>query len=413
MPTDAVNLNGVWKNYDPPSGIDNVSAIIFDPTAVPYSAGMTVACPQGDSGGVLTSPPGDMTDTIWDGRGPTSAQLLADGVGNAVVARTNDTGFGTTVKSTTGSRYFTTNLKGRGQSGSVEPTGSQADGHVGWVELGTNSYKGGWTQLTTYAVGDRINASGFVWRCTADGVSNNNANEPAWPPASNGAVMSVSDGTAGGGSGDFLWVRQGTYQGAWAATTTYGANVYNNLSGNPTVVIADCVSLPGTPAKVLLFSYVDSTIFGVTTSEPGWSAAANQTYFLDGDVLFTAGSTGFPGNSTVNGSEQLVLTGVKAPLQDGKTLRIGNSGVGNMQVVLADNAHLTDINHFAPFTRVQVDAASDPCNSFGFGGLYKSVYIRADQYVLLQYSVHDCQWHWANAGRMVQGGHLAGRGAGW
>lgn len=338
---DDVVANGIVVDLDPPSGIDNVKEIRIDPTAPTYSAGLTVALPQGDSGAVLTTPTGDMTDTIWD-------QFSA-----------NDDGFYSSVKNTAGNRWFSTNVRIGGMSGTVEPNLAPYDpADHGWVD-GDNLWSDtsrrlinqddGWQANTVYLQNDCIVENGRVWRATAGGGTSNNVGfKPTFPGLTGGGAANNTvsgDGDAAhGGSGDFLWSQLGEYLGVWAPSTNFIPGIYNNSGGRPIYMMTGYATTPTHPDKMIILVAHTGGTLAVTTTEPSWNAASNsRELYRDGNgiVWIAGGNSLFGTDPTTHGGEKCVVTTLKAPATN-KIIKLTNSGAAGTQVVLADHRNMTD-----------------------------------------------------------------------
>lgn len=395
MAIDTVTANGVRVNYDPPSGIDNVTEVRFDPTAQTYATAVSVACPQGSSGGILTLPPGDLTDTIHDCRYPSYLGTGSPQLPQCSFTRQADAGISHTVKSTSGNKVFSTNAVARGTSGSSEPSaaGNADDGQVHWGAAVT--YIGAWqankTVTTSHYIVETNSADGvaYVWKCASGGVTDGSR-------PSGFDFLTVST-TFVGENGDVTWTLRGVFKGAWTGSTVYGVDArsdrltvrrhYVGHSTNPgTVNFAN-------QGVLLPWSYATTGTFATTSSEPAWSAAANGTYWLDGQILFIQGKNLYGGTADATDEEMLVVTGLKAPA-GAATVRVTNIGTNRQLVVLADHAGLTDPSHQS--SQVATDCDSTVGNRFDFGGRNNDVYLEAGEYVDLLYS--STKWVQSGAG---------------
>jgi hypothetical protein len=384
---DTVTKNGILVDFDPPSGIDNVKEIKFDPTAQTYQVGMVVACPQGDSGAILTTPNGDMTDTVWDQN------------------RVNDDGFFTCVKSSGDpTKFFSSNMRIGGTTGDDEPITTlprdaakhgYEDGDILWDEESRN-YRGAWAPSTVYANQDVVIGGIWVWRAIGGGTSG--SSPPTWPSSSQAGNNSVDESSAGFG-GDVFWSKIGEHIGDWDANTDFFPNIYNDGSGNPVYCTRPYVSLPSTPTKILMLMASTLGTFATASAEPSWDGAANnRSMYKDGDIYWIKGKSLFGGGSSVQ-AEQLVITGIKAPAAPGKILKITNLGIGGMQVVLSDHATHRDFWGLTP-----TDVDSQSANRFKFSQKFRGdLYIRAGESRWIIYDGTLGGWTYYNTGAILSG----------
>lgn len=316
----AILLNGLVKDYNPPGGIDAAGTLQFDPTAQAWAAAATVACPQGDGGGITVT----KVATSSGGLGA----VPFDG-GFSPRSGLGDDGFYKTVASSVGGKFFSTNIRCNGSTGTVEPTVSGLDNQIFWslpADFGW-VWRGARANSTAYAVGDLMSSNGAIWRCVIAGTSD------VAPPAGLGTALykgTVSDG-------GIFWFKQFRAAGAWAASTVVAGATVQDTN---THVVADALTTTG--GALLIFNGIPVTNGTTAGAEPAWTAAtAGQKYWADNNVIWIQGKDLF-GRSGALQAERIVLTGFVAAASNGKTVTVENIGTGAMDVVLADKNALNN-----------------------------------------------------------------------
>lgn len=367
---DTVVANGILVDYDPPSGIDNVARIDFDPTAQVWSAGMTVPCPQGDSVGWVTGDiEGSPPDSLW-----TSPGLV------------RGAGFAKAVRNTAGTRWFASNLKGLGLShASVEPSNAGgADNQIRWEVL-TDYLSAGWQATHAYSLDQCIIAAGYVWRCSNYSGGTSGGSEPNWASISMGNT--ITDGSV-------AWNKWYKAAGAWTAGTSYGVRPTTDHAK----LEIDVVTITSDSTVLLLWTGAFGTFATAGGSEPSWDSAATRTYWADGDIVWIKGTDVYGGGPD-GGNDRLVLTGLLAPASDGKQVWVTNIGTGLMSVTLADDARIAD-----GFTGA-TDVDSTSANTFDFGG--HDITLLPGQTTLLVYDAAASVWRGNATPASAGGGWIA------
>lgn len=375
-------LNGVIKDHTPTAGIDGVNVLEFDPTAQTWVAGMSVACPQGYVFSLNGKLDGSPSDQLWSSRNVFQ-----------------DTGFYATVKSSSGGKYFASNLKRKSVSGSSEPTADSStfgwDGTTWWGYSAfggaTATWRGNYATNTVYAVGDHVVADGSVWAVSfVLGGATSGGTAPNWSSVAPNYGDSVFDNS------QVFFIRYAANAGLWAATTSYSMHVQ---SSNKTKLYGDLIRTSG--GKILLWGGAQGTFATAGGSEPSWSSAVAGEHYEDNEILWSVGSEfGNQSQFTSGGAERLVLTGLQAPSVDGTRVVIRNIGTGEMSVVLADKANITDLSTSGA-TTTDVDPSST--TGFDFGGTFQSV-LQAGEEVELAYNATAGVWRGAKVPRSIPGG---------
>lgn len=348
----SINLNGLVKDYDPPGGIDLASTVDFDVSGIAWAAAEEIPCPQGDAFNVVPMD-GSPYDTGFEPR------ALGDGF-FATRCRLSD------------SKPYSSNMKVKGSTGSVEPSTASydagsyhdnvfEDGDIRWQHLPTPpstpgyqtwAYQGARQNSTAYTVGQLVSSNSKIWRCLVAGTTAGS------PPAGLGTTDYggfLFDGSCG-------WSAQGSYLGAWSSTTAITGVVTNT---GRTAIVPVFVTTTG--GVLWMWDGCYGTWGTTGGSEPAWSVAADSAkYWVDNEVLWIRGTDLYGTLEGTNQRERLIITGWEAPADDGHELTIPNNNTDQQDIVLADK------NAFEPQSGVDPESLGSDAESTSswhdFGG---------------------------------------------